>query len=895
MPGGQCWTFGDFYLDGRDERLWRGPTCIPLGRKAFGVLVQLLAAPDRLVTKDELLGSVWPQVSVGEAVLTTAMREIRIALGDTAREPRFVQTVHGRGYRFIAPVGGTDNRPAPSPAGEEGIPIANVALSTVVGRDAELSVLQDWYGRALRGTRCIGFVAGEAGIGKSVLVDVFLSGLRAGEATVARGQCVEQYGGGEAYLPILEALGRLARDRSISLLLRERAPSWLAHLPTIDASNEKAPSTRPERMLRELSETIEVLSSGSPLILVLEDLHWSDHATLEWIGYVARRRDRARLLVLGTFRPPDAGGDPAPLRHLLAELRHQPQTREMLLDPLSRDAVRSYVHRRGSDEARLDDLADVLHQRTGGHPLFLASTVDALLAVVHASGQSSPVPDVQTVANTIPRGVMQFIGSRFERLSPQNQQLLEAASVAGDSFPVQAVAAVLSMTARDVEARCAALTHGGQHWFDDGEMIAWPDGTVGASFRFRHALLHESVYARVSPERRAAWHEAIGARLESAFGLRAQSIAGELAVHFERGRDFAKACTYLEAAAATAVQRSAYVEARGHVDRALDIVERLPLDRDRLAREARLSLLLAQVLEATLGWGAPDVERSYAKTRDASAALGDEPRLLQATWGLIAAAIVRADLTLTMDLTTGLLKAAKAGHNRLYRMAAHADLGGTSFILGRTSASARHFALAQALYDPGQHRACVDAFGVDLGIFGRIWSTHLLWSIGDDERATARAAETMRTAEALGHPFTLTVTLSYAAMLAQFRHDIEAVDRLASAAIARATEHGFPYYLGWAQVLRGWSQATTGADERALDEIRRGITLLETTARLRLPYYRALLADACGRFGRVDEALALLAQALEEMNTTGERWCESMLHRTRLAVLARSTRQHSHT
>ena len=894
MPGGRYLTFGAFYLDGRDERLWKGEAGIPLGRKAFGVLVQLLAAPDRLVTKDELLASVWPQISVGEAVLTTAMREIRAALGDTAREPRFVQTVHGRGYRFIAPIGSTDERPARSVTGDRANRVPDGDAATVVGRETELSALQDWYARALRGTRRIGFVAGEAGIGKTALVDAFLSGLRADEATIARGQCVEQYGGGEAYLPILEALGRLARDGSVSRVLRESAPSWLAHLPSVKESDEETSAVRPERMLRELSEAIEILSGSSPLILVLEDLHWSDHATLEWIGYVARRRDRARLLVLGTFRPPDATGDPAPLGRLLSELRHQPPTGEIVLDHLSRDAVRSYVRHRGG-EPRLADLADVLHQRTGGHPLFLASTVDALLAVADASPQSSSNQDLQTVANTIPRGVMQFIESRFARLTPHDKRLLEAASVAGDSFSVHAVAAALSMAARDVEARCAALTRGGQHWLDDAAMVAWPDGTVGAGFRFRHALLHDCVYARVSPERRAELHHAVGARLESAFGERANSIAGELAVHFERGRDFARACTYLEEAAATGVQRSAYVEARGHVDRALELIARLPPDRDRLGRDARLSLLLAQVLEATLGWGAPDVERAYAKTRDVSATLGDEPRVLQATWGLIAAAIVKADLTRTMELTTGLLKAAKAGNNRVYRMAAHAELGGTTFILGRTSAAARHFALADALYDSSQHRACLDAFGVDLGIFGRIWSTHVLWSIGDDERATMRATETIRTAEALGHPFTLTVTLSYAAMLAQFRHDVDAVERLASAAIAQATEHGFPYYLGWARVLRGWSHSTTGTDERALDEIRRGIALLATTARLRLPYYRALLADACGRFGRVDEALALLAQALEEMDATGERWCESMLHRTRRNVLARSTRQHSHT
>jgi DNA-binding winged helix-turn-helix (wHTH) protein len=224
-------VFDAFQLDLHDERLWRGQEVIHLHPKTFAVLCCLVRQAGQLVTKDALLAAVWPETVVSESVVTVAVRELRRVLGDRMRTPRFIETVHGRGYRFIAPVS------APV-ASRESVAVEVPRLSRslffsrpphFVGRDAELIRLAQWWTTARQGIRQIGVIAGEPGIGKTALVVAFIAQVAAGaELTVGHGQCVEPYGAGEPYLPVLEALGRLGRGPDgtrLVTVLRQYAPS----------------------------------------------------------------------------------------------------------------------------------------------------------------------------------------------------------------------------------------------------------------------------------------------------------------------------------------------------------------------------------------------------------------------------------------------------------------------------------------------------------------------------------------------------------------------------------------------------------------------------------------------------------------------------------------------
>jgi DNA-binding winged helix-turn-helix (wHTH) protein len=317
MQQSQCLVFEPFRLDLGDERLWRGHEAIPLSPKTFAVLRCLVTQAGQLVTKEALLEAVWPATVVSESILTVAMRTLRRILGDQARTPRFIETVHGRGYRFIAPVSTTMFPEQPAMLGRpRRSPPSTVSRPQLfVGRDTELAQLEQWWTTAQQGQRQVGVIAGEPGIGETALVEAFVAEVSTTEDVwVGHGQCMDRYGMGEAYLPVLEALGRLGRGPAgapLVAVLRQYAPSWLVHLPALLAPEDRerlensASGVTPARMLRELAEALEVLTAARPLVLVLEDLHWSDRATLEWLAYVVRRRDPARLLILGTYRPVD--------------------------------------------------------------------------------------------------------------------------------------------------------------------------------------------------------------------------------------------------------------------------------------------------------------------------------------------------------------------------------------------------------------------------------------------------------------------------------------------------------------------------------------------------------------------------------------------------------------
>jgi DNA-binding winged helix-turn-helix (wHTH) protein len=887
MRQSQHFVFGPYRLDVSDERLWREGAVIPLGRKAFAVLHSLVRRARRLVTKEELFADAWQDTAVSEAVLTTAVREVRRALGDRARAARFVETVHGRGYRFIASVSEAAEPELPArDAGASEVNPPGDRAGTLVGRQQELARLRQWHSSAQQRKRWIGLIAGEAGIGKTSLVEAFVAEIST--SRVIRGQCVEHYGAGEAYLPILEALGRLGRDRDVPLgpILREHAPSWLAHLPSLSArEGVAAGSVRPERMLRELAEALEVFTAEPSLVLVLEDLHWSDTATLEWLAYVARRRDPARLLVLCTYRPIATLSDKHPLRNVVAELRRQSQCAELTLGSLGSGSVEEYVRQRCGTLPHVEDVAKHLYRRTGGHPLFFTAIVEDLLREEKSS--ASERLGALDIAGTIPTSVRQFIEHRFEQLSTDDQAIIEAASVVGDVFPIAAVAS--SSSEEVVEARCASFARDGGFLVADGT-THWPDGTMTPRYRFRHALFQEAAYARISPELRVRHHRHVGNRLERAYGEQSSAIAAELAVHFEQGRDLRKATRYLEQAARNTLQRSAYPEAHRHLVHARELLTKLPESRERLRRELALSLLLGQVLETTKGWAVDEVEHSYSRARELSRALGDESHRLQATWGLVVVGIVRAELRRTQVLSREILRLARKKGHRMFTMASHMELGGTALVLGEAAAARKHFHEADALYDPRHHQAYVASFGADLGQFSRIWSTHLMWLDGHSDRARATAEETVALARELAHPFTLTIVLAYAGMLHQFRRDHDEVDNLADAAIAHASDHGFPYYLAWAKLLRGWSRGVRTKSDKGSADIREALEVLEANAKLRLPYYRALLADACAREEHFDEAFQALDRAFEDARQSEENWWLPELHRLRGELLDRTTR-----
>jgi hypothetical protein len=357
---------------------------VALRPKTFAVLQYLAQHPGDLVTKQALLDSVWGDVAVTEDVVRLSIRELRGALADDHTTPRFIQTVPRRGYRFIAAMGA-----APFSALEPtAVPASDGPAwpGVVVGRERERAEIADAFRAAANGRRHVMFVSGEAGIGKTTLVDAALDDLRrttGPRPVIGRGQCVEQYGGGEPYLPVVEAMAAICRGadgRRAEAVLIEHAPGWLLRALVLAAPDTAgATASTPEHTLHKLTASLDALSAEIPLVLVLEDLQWSDHATLDLLSVLAQRREPARLLVLCTLRPAEAIAHGHPVATAKRELLRKGLCREILLGGLSAAGVGRYLAARFPGAELPQDLLPLLVERSDGNPFFLVTLVDHLL------------------------------------------------------------------------------------------------------------------------------------------------------------------------------------------------------------------------------------------------------------------------------------------------------------------------------------------------------------------------------------------------------------------------------------------------------------------------------------------------------------------------------------
>jgi predicted ATPase len=522
--------------------------------------------------------------------------------------------------------------------------------------------------------------------------------------------------------------------------------------------------------------------------------------------------------------------------------------------------------------------------KTDGVPLFVEELTKAVLesAVLwETDGHYELTDPLPTLA--IPDTLQDSLMARLDRLVTA-KGLAQLGATLGRQFTYELLQAVAQLDDLTLQRELERLVQ--------AELLYQRGLPPRAMYIFKHALIQEIAYHSLLKRTRQQYHQRIAQVLEERFPETAETQPELLAQHYTEAGMMAQAIPYWQRAGQRAIQRSAHVEAIGHLTKGLEVLKALSDGPERPQQELGFMTILGLALVATKGQANEEVERTYARARELCQQMGETQQLFLVLWGLLSFYVVRAELQAAWEVGEQLLTLAQRQHDTALLMVAHWALGQTLLFRGELAPARAHLEQGITLYDPQKYHSLgfLSGFPGDLGVFCLCFAAHTLWHLGYPDQALKRIHEALTLAQELGHPFSRALALDYAAMLYQFRREGHMAQESAAAAMTLCREQGFAYYLAWGTIMQGWALVVQGQREEGMAQMRHGLAAIRATgAELRQPYYLALLAEACGQTGQAEEGLAMLAEALAGAHKRGEYWREAELHRLKGELLLQSS------
>ncbi len=761
-------------------------------------------------------------------------------------------------------------------------------LTKFVGREREVAELKRTLELARSGHGQIVAAVAEAGTGKSRLVYEFKAMLP-GDCKALEAYSVS-HGKASAYLPVLELLYDYlgiaeadnkatqrakieARLSALDRALNDALPLLYTLMGLHEGPDPQAqmdPQIKRRRTLDAIKRIILRESLKQPTVVIFEDLHWIDSESQALLDLLAESIANSRILLLVNYRPEYS--------HAWGNKSYYSQLR---LDALGHEGAQEMLSTLLGDGGELDPVKRMVIERTEGNPFFIEEMLQALFdeGALVRNGAVKVTRSLSQVR--LPPTVQGILAARIDRLGPEQKELLQILAVMGRESPLGLIKKVASTGDAPLEQMLSAL--------QAGEFIYEQPSLAGVEYTFKHALTQEVAYNLLLIERRKLLHERAGVALESMFAGRLEDHLDELAHHFSRSDNGAKAVEYLGRAGQQALQRSGYTDAISSLNVAIDLVQRCPDDPERIQRELLLQLVLGPALIAVKGWAASEVEQAYTHARELCERLGDPPELFPALFGLWVVYLLRGELRTAYELAEQLQRRAQSAHDPARLLYAQLALGETSFWMGELLRARQQLELAICLYDPERHRPLLFRYGgLDAEVSCLLHAASTLWQLGYPDQALKRGNEGLALAQTLSHPFSLAFAEYYFGVLRQYRREARAAKETVGALVALSTEHGLTHFLAWGTTLNGWAMAEQGRDEEGIAQIQEG--LAESRAaevELMRPYHLCLLAEACTETARIDDGLGALSEALAAAEEHEDRQYEAEMHRLKGELLLR--------
>jgi len=748
----------------------------------------------------------------------------------------------------------------------------------IVGRELEKSALREEFATAANGRASMVCVSGEPGIGKTTLVEDFLSELARGSShLVARGRCSERLAGAEAFLPVLDALEDLLKEDpggSLKISLEKHAPSWGRQVAPFDTGpGGSVPPPSQERLKRELAAFIADISESRPLVLFIEDIHWADASTVDLLAYVLTRLGANRLFTIITFRPSELQLAQHPFLTLKLDMQTRGIARELPLTFLTESEVRALLALRFPGSAFPPDLAHLVYERTEGNPLFVADVAEYLKTkkvIREEDGKwtmSGSLPDLE---RDLPESIRSMVQRKVGQLTELDAQLLVAASVQGYNFDSAFVSAALSNEPADVEERFVDLERI-YTFVQRRDEHEFPDGTLTTRYRFVHVLYQNVLFGSLSVSRRVQLSRAIAESLLQFQKGSAGPFAAELGFLFESARDSDRASHFFAAAARSAAKVFANKEASVLARRGLSLLAKVPESPTRQERELSLQSILGSSLAATQGYAAPDVLVSMARARVLAEELGQQPQLAPVIWGIFAYYLVSGDLPEARTVADQYLKWASALGDPLMLIGAHIANGISLMYVGELASARDHCSKAAALYDRQNRPMYHSIYRMDPGVFLHSEQARTLWLLGSPDAALEARDAALALGEDSPDPRSLAFAMLFASVLHQLRREVDKVLEYSTRCITICDEHGIAQERVWAMANHGWALAHLGRTEEGIREIEASIAVQRSRhAELNLTYAMRQLAEAHLVAGTYVQARDIAREGLKISERHGE-------------------------
>jgi class 3 adenylate cyclase/predicted ATPase len=761
-------------------------------------------------------------------------------------------------------------------------------LTRFVGRQHELQQLLRLWEQSKRGEYHVALLSGEAGIGKSRVSKTLRDRLDSPHVKIEY-QCSPHHTN-SPFHPVIRQLehaagfeigdtpdvkvrklkGVLALAGEATLAAEMGLYASLLSIPTVEglSQTDLTPQRQKDLTIDALVRRLLALAQSRPVLVILEDVHWIDPTTLELVNRTIGSIKTASVLFLLTFRP-----------DFQPPWLDQPHVTMLRLEKLSRDQAGAMILEVTGGKEIPGEVYDQIISKTDGVPLFIEELTKAVLEsglLRYADGRyviDGPLPPL-----AIPTTLHDSLMARLDRFAPV-KEIAQIGAVLGREFSYRLIAAVARTSTAFLQSALSQLA--------DAELIFERGERPDSSYIFKHALVQDAAYESLLRSKRQHLHHRIAVVLKEQFAETIEQQPELMAHHLLQAGLIEPAIGYLQKAGQRAIQRSANTEAIGHLNHALELLHSLPTNRELARTELELEVMLGQAMIAGRGYAADETKEVLLRAKKLIGESTAPSQKFAILYGIWACYYVGGEVGMLRAAADDFLAEAEHHDDSAALCLSHRTLGTTLVTMGDFVGGRWHLERARELYDPVNHTRFRYQYGQDIGAAALCYLCWALWHLGYVEQAAAVSSEAMAIAESSSHPHTLAYTICHAlGMLDVCRRRTEDMQSYAKVAVAASTDHGFPFWAAGGRIFEGWAVSCQGQADRGIELLEQGLSAWRATgARLWLPIFLALKAQAQAKGGYSEVALQTIEQAVTVSNETNERWAIAEVLRVKAELL----------